>query len=369
MKKKIVCIALCVLLVVLIVAGAIVAAKVPHPINYPIDSIASAGVEGVQIVAEDADSVTLQKTVPGDFKVLMFTDMHLAGNNKTSRPTIENFVRAVQEEKPDLVLLGGDNVTGGMTGKRVPQLAEMFEKLGVYWGGVLGNHEGDNKYSVSRGEMVDTFASYDHCLMRRGLDTVDGDFNYKITLQNADGKTVQTIFCMDTYDEITDEEAIAHNVPDDFSHYDGARESQLKWYSESCAALKQEDPNAKAILLVHIPPYEMRAACEEGNFLYGDKLENCCCTAYDNGTFAAVRDSGITQAVFFGHDHVNTCGLMLDGVLLSYIEPSGYSAYGLHTRKGYTEKDWLQGYTKLTFAEDGAFEQEQVRYSVAFAEE
>ncbi len=368
MKKKILRIVLCCLLVVLVAGGAVLAAVLPHPINYPIDSIASAGVEGVQIVAEDADSVTLQKTVPGDFKVLMFTDMHLAGNNKTSRPTIENFIRAVQEEKPDFVLLGGDNVTGGLTGPRTRQLAEMFEKLGVYWGGVIGNHEGDNKFSITRAEMVDRFASYDHCVMRRGLDSVEGDCNYKITLQNADGKTVQTIFCLDTYDEITDEDAAAHNVPDDFSHYDGAHESQLQWYRDSAAALKRQDPNARSILLIHIPPYETRAAAEEGTFLYGDKRENCCVTAYDNGTFAAVRDSDVTQAVFFGHDHVNNFGLMLDGILLSYIEPSGYSAYGLHT-KGFDEKDWLQGYTKLTIGDDGVFEQEQVRYSVAYAEE
>ena len=75
-----------------------------------------------------------------------------------------------------------------MNRKRSAQFAEIFEQLGVYWGGVLGNHEGDNPYSVTRTEMVDIFSSHAHCVMLRGPEDIDGDCNYVIRLLDKDGK-------------------------------------------------------------------------------------------------------------------------------------------------------------------------------------
>lgn len=366
-KKKVLLCCLAALLVIAAVAGVIVYSQLPHALNYPIDKIEPLEHQSVNLVSQDTDTVTLQKQDGGAFRILMFTDQHLDGKNKTSYKTVDRMVQCIQKEQPDLVLLGGDNVTSGMNKKRAGQLAEIFEKLGVYWGGVIGNHEGDNPYSVTRTEMVDIFSSHAHCVMLRGPEDIDGDCNYAIRLLGSDGKLMETIFCLDTFDEISEETAAALTLYDKRSPYDGAHENQVQWYREKAEALKESDGDYKSILLMHIPLHAYDEAIETEAFLYGDKREDICSTIYDNGLFDAIQDVGVTQAVFCGHDHLNNFGVPYKGVLLSYIEPSGYGAYGMD-RRGAPESDWLQGYTTLQILPDGTFSQTQVRYAEVFGD-
>ena len=366
-KKKIALCCVAAVVVILIVAAIIVYSKLPHALNYPIDKIEPCEHQTVSLVSADTDAVTLQKNDDGAFRILMFTDQHLNGDNKTGYKTVARMVDAIQREKPDLVLVGGDNVTSGMNRKRSAQYAEIFEQLGVYWGGVLGNHEGDNKYSVTRTEMVDIFSSYDHCVMRRGPENIDGDCNYVIRLLDKDGKLVKTIFCLDTFDEISDETAASLTLYDKRTPYDGAHENQVQWYREKAEALKEPDGDYDSILLMHIPLHAYDEAIETEPFLYGDKREGICSTVYDNGLFDAIQEVGGTQIVFCGHDHLNNFGVQYKNVLLSYIEPSGYGAYGLG-KSGAPESEWLQGYTRLDLLPDGVIGQEQIRYAEVYGD-
>ena len=368
MKKKLI-IVLCVVLAVLIAGGAVGYSFLPHPLNYKIKAIAPVGND-ITVVDSGEDSVRIQKRSEGDFKVLMFTDMHLDGKNETSYLTIDHLVKNIQREKPDLVLLGGDNVTSGMNRRRAHQLAEIFEKLGVYWGGVLGNHEGDNKWSITRTEMVNIFASYDHCLMRRGLDAVTGDCNYALFIENTDGTLRKAFYFLDSFDEMTDAQKAETGWTEDMSSYDGPKADQIAWYADTAAAANEKYGENESILLIHIPLLQMRlnalpkgefSADQPGTqgFVYGAQRENVCCTGYENGLFEAVKAAG-TTTVFSGHDHVNTFAVEVEGVLMSYIEMSGYGSYSMRS-KGFPEQEWLQGYTALTIAADGAYEHKQVR--------
>lgn len=359
--KKTIKIVICILAAVLIAAGCITYALLPHPLNYDIGSITAVGSD-VSIAKQDEDSVTIRKNGDEDFKILMFTDMHLDGKNKTSSVTVDHLVKNIQREKPDLVLLGGDNVTSGMNRKRCRQLSEIFEKLGVYWGGVIGNHEGDNSFSISREEMVDIFSSYPHCVMRKGLDSADGNCNYSINILNSDGTLKETFFFLDTFDTMTQEQKDNFSITSDGSVYDGAHENQIEWYSKKVEQTRLMYGDFKSVLLMHIPLPQYTELAEKGEFSYGVNLENVCATAHDYGLFDAVKASGSTQAVFCGHDHLNSFGADYQGILLSYIEPSGYGAYGTE-KLGYDEKDRLQGYTVLQLNDDGTFEQTQVRNS------
>ena len=366
MKKKLI-IVLCAVLAVLISGGAVGYGFLPHPLNYKIKAIEPVGSS--LTVTESEDAVTVRKAGNGDFKILMFTDMHLDGKNETSFLTVDHLVKNIQREQPDLVILGGDNVTSGMNRKRAHQLAEIFERLGVYWAGVLGNHEGDNPYSVSRTEMVNIFSSYDHCLMRRGLDTVTGDCNYALLIENEDGSLRKAFYFLDSFDEMTDAQKAEYNWTDDMSSYDGPKADQIAWYAEKAAAVSGQYGEKESILVLHIPLLQMRQnALPKGGFsaeapgtegfVFGAQRENVCCTGYENGLFDAVKAAG-TTAVFCGHDHLNNFGVVVDGVLLAYIEMSGYGSYSMRS-KGFAEEEWLQGYTKLTLDENGDFIHEQI---------
>ncbi len=360
MKKRVLII-LCAVLAVLIAGGAVGYSFLPHPLNYDIRGISSVG-SSVEVLDDSVDSVTVRKNGEGAFKILMFTDMHLDGKNETSSLTVQYLVENIQKEQPDLVILGGDNVTSGLNRTRSHQLAKIFEQLGVYWAGVLGNHEGDNGWSVARADMVDIFASYPHCLMRRGDDAVTGDCNYVLNIENPDGTLMQTFYFLDSFDEMTDAQKADTGWTEDMSSYDGPKADQIAWYSAKVEETAAKYGPHDSIMVIHIPLLQMRAAAEGGTFLYGDKRESVCCTGYENGLFAAIKAGGSTKTVFCGHDHINNFGLEFDGVLLSYIEMSGYGSYSLYS-KGYPEAEWLQGYTKLELQKDGTFTQTQIRNS------
>ncbi len=98
----------------------------------------------------------------------------------------------------------------------------------------------------------------------------------------------------------------------------------------------------------------------ELRLLWGDKGENICCGGFDSGLFDAILASGSTKTVFCGHDHTNNFGVEYQGVVLTYIQQSGYGTGGL-LKKDIPESDWWQGYTRLTLADDGTFTHEQFR--------
>ncbi len=341
---------------------------IPQPLFYDVKGIESVG-SSVEVTADEADAVTIKKA-DGEFKVIMFTDIHLDGKNKTSEITVDNIVKNVQKEKPDLVIFGGDTITSVFNRKRAKQFCEIFERLGVYWAGVLGNHEGSGPFAISRKKNVEIFSSYKHCLMREGLEDVWGDGNYCINILNADGSLKKTFYFMDSGSEASEEDMKKYPAASDGRYiYDGVKDTQVAWYTSKVKEnTGKYGKTSKSVLVMHIPIYQMREAAEKTRFLYGNKLESVCSSCFDSGLFDAIKLLGNTEWLFFGHDHVNTFALELDGIILSYIEPSGYGSYTTSSKFGYEEKDWLQGYTKLMIEEDGTFSHEQIRNSAAQTE-
>ena len=314
----------------------------------------------IEIVSETEDSVTIKKNDDGEFKVVMFTDMHLKGDKELDEITISHMINNITEQKPDLVILGGDNVTYGFNKKRNVQLAELFENLGVYWATVLGNHEGDGFLSYDRAKVIELFSGYEHCLVRKGLADVEGNGNCTINILNSDGTLREVFFLMDSGDYMTQESKDKYGVSDPDDVYDGVKDSQVEWYKAKHDALTEEYGAFKSVTVVHIPIYQAEQDYSEGNFEYGDKREGVCESGFDAGLFDAMKEKGSAQAVYFGHDHVNNFGVMYEGILLSYMQPSGYAAYNMSSKFDAPESEWLQGCTVLNIAEDGTYTSERI---------
>ncbi len=353
--KKALKIILCVLLVVVIAGGVVTYALLPHPLNYNIKKTESVG-SNIEVIEKGTDSVTIKNNQKGNVKVITFTDMHLDGKNKTSKVTVSHFVENIQKEKPDLVILGGDNVTSIFNKKRCHQLAQIFEKLGVYWAAVLGNHEGDSSGSVSREEMVDIFSSYEHCLMLQGPEDVWGNGNYYINILNADDTLCHTFYFFDSGSRMSSEMKAEYGIDESENPYDGVKTSQVEWYKEAVKANKEKYGKYHSTAVLHIPLPQMETEAEKGEFLRGEKREGVCASGFDAGLFDAIKEMGTTEKVFFGHDHVNDFALMCDGIMLAYMEASGYGSYTTYSKFGYEEKDWLQGWTVFDIAPVGTYE-------------
>lgn len=272
--KKGLKIILALVLVLVIGAGSFVIYKNSQGISYDISSVDKLNSD-IEIVAETEDSVTVKMKSDKDFKVLMFTDTHLKGDKELDNKTVSYMVNNIKSQNPDLVILGGDNVTYGFNKKRNVQLAELFENLGVYWATVLGNHEGDGFLSYDREDVIKLFSSYDHCLVKEGKADVDGHGNCTINILNADGTLREVFFLMDSGDYMTEESKQEYGVTDEGEVYDGIKTSQVEWYKEKHDALVAEYGKFKSITVVHIPPYQAEKEYNEENFLYGKKKRRC----------------------------------------------------------------------------------------------
>lgn len=350
---------LALVLVAAIGFGGFIFYKSSQGIAYDIESLEKIQND-VELVSETEDSVTIRKKSDGDFKVVMFTDTHLKGDKELDSITATYLVKNIQEQNPDLVILGGDNVTYGFNKKRNVQLAELFEKLGVYWATVLGNHEGDGFMSYDRENVIKLFASYDHCLVREGKADVEGDGNCTINILNSDGTLREVFFLMDSGDYMTQESKDKYGVTDTDEVYDGIKDTQVQWYKDKHDEIQAEYGEFKSITVVHIPPYQAEKEYADGDFIYGEKREGVCESGFDAGFFDALKEKGSAQAVYFGHDHVNNFGVMCDGILLSYMQPSGYGAYNMSTKFDAPENEWIQGCTVLTIKENGTYDAERI---------
>ena len=348
-----------ILLVAIIGVGGFVTYKSTQGLAYDISSVERINCD-IEIVSEDIDSVTIKKNSDEDFRVVMFTDTHLKGDNELDSITLNYMVENIKQLNPDLVILGGDNVTYGFNKKRNVQLAELFENLGVYWATVLGNHEGDGFLSYGRKDVIELFSTYEHCLVKQGKEDVDGNGNCTINILNSDGTLKEVFFLMDSGDYMTDESKAEYGVTDPDEVYDGVKTSQVEWYKEKHDALTAEYGKFKSVTVVHIPPYQAEQEYTESDFLYGEKREGVCESGFDSGIMDAMIEKGSAQAVYFGHDHVNNFGVMYENILLSYMQPSGYAAYNMSSKFDAPENEWIQGCTVLNIAEDGTYTAERI---------
>lgn len=357
MKKALKIIAI-VLVVAIVGTGVFVAFKCSQGISYDISSVKKSE-SNVEIISEDIDGVTIRKNSDDDFRVLMFTDTHLNGK-KEDKTTVSYIVKNITEQNPDLVIFGGDNVSSGFNKKRNTEFAELMEKLGVYWATVMGNHEGKGILAVSKEENARIFSSYDHCLMLKGQDDIDGIGNYSVTVLNADDTVKEVFFFMDSGNYMSDELKEKYGITDTDDVYDGVKESQVEWYKEKHDAIEDKYGKFKSVTVVHIPPYQTEEGFEGSELLYGEKREGICESGFDSGIFDAMKEKGSAQAVFFGHDHVNDFGYAYEGITLSYIQPSGYGVYNMASKFDAPENEWIQGCTLLTIANDGTFTTENI---------
>lgn len=243
-----------------------------------------------------------------------------------------------------------------------------MEEMGVYWTLVLGNHAGDNAASISRQRMIDILASYPHCLVEKDIKTTNsgemvwGVGNHVINLLDAKGEIRQSLYFIDSGDEMTKEDIERYKEEIEATNkkkYDYIKDSQIQWYQETVSHINEiAKKTVKSVVFSHIPLVEFNTAYEkamagdaEAELLYGTKLETVCASGHNNGFFDVIHDFGSTQAFISGHDHVNDFAVKYQGIILAYNQNSGYSSYNLVTKK--KSDTLIQGYTVYTIDKDG----------------
>lgn len=299
----------------------------------------------------------------GKFKILQVSDLHLStgtgicrdavpplpGRCEADPRTLEFVGRILDSEKPDLVVLSGDQINGETSPDAqtaVFKFAELFVKRSIPYALIFGNH--DDEGSLSRAALMSMMDTLPYSLSEAGPATVDGVGNYivEVLARGTSHDSALTLYLLDTHAYSPDESR--------FHGYDWLKRSQIDWFRERAQTLRTSSAHKDyahirlnmAFVHIPLPEYRDTALVVEGT---GTWREPPTAPAFNAGFKDVLVENGIF-AVSCGHDHANDyCSLAphsqpgadalaefgadavknsRSSLLMCYAGGSGYGGYG-----------------------------------------
>lgn len=318
----------------------------------------------------------------GEFTVLHLTDFHeymlIEGKNfdditlvDNLKPRLTQFIEVCLEEvKPDLVVLGGDNIFGlsavaefmdtPISIMTYRAIAELFEEHEQYWTLTFGNH--DSESVLDKIDYLNEVVKYDYFIGGTEdekyfsakvfpTDTVIGNSyadyyvgNYSIPVYDETGTQIAyNIFVLDSG-------SYTLTPPADVPYLSITRE-QTDWYLSESEKLEQESGHiVPAVMFSHIPFAEMEDAYNAGNYLGGEEA-GWMLSTIPSPIYDAILARGDVKGVFFGHMHGSDVTVYGEGNghrLLMGITKATQSS-------GYDDTDSVLGMRVINLHTDGSF--------------
>lgn len=308
--------------------------------------IMSIGCFSAASMAAEVESVdnTLQFGEDGKFTVLHVTDIQdISPMSTVAKKFLSDTLDKV---KPDLVILGGDNIAGNCihtawgVERAIDEFMSVFEAKGVKVAAVFGNHDDENKCSTKYTQL-EIYQKYDCFVGCAGYTEEDHVGNYNLPVLSSDGS--RTAFNFWLIDSGT------YNGENDLDGYACVTETQINWYKQQSKALAEANGGVPvpSLAFQHIVVPEIfdalkevdkdtegakekyfKATDETKYYILpegaeGELNETPCPPDYSNGQFDAMKETGDVLAMVFGHDHTNTFNVEHEGVRL--INTAGLS--------------------------------------------
>lgn len=272
-----------------------------------------------------------------DFKVITFTDLHLADDSSAETIiTLTILEKHIVREKPDLVVITGDICLGPNAAEAQVALNSVFERNNQYYATILGNHDGEGT-GLTREENILNYEDFTYCVTTIGPDNIYGYGNYMINILGPNNVIKNTLVFMDSGDYATSEKCLQYGL--EFEEgYDCIKPDQIEWYENSLNSIKMQNNGIMPIsaLFIHIPLFEYSEAYNQAfnlndttdtTLLYGIRLEPECSSKINSLMFASILNVNSTKLVICGHDHVNDYSVMYQGVKLTYSQSMSYGSY------------------------------------------
>lgn len=334
-------------------------------------SLSSLGAAGVATVAAagaaaPAEAVELSRHPQrglkfgrdGKFKIVQFNDTQ--DDEKIDRRTLELMRAVLDDERPDLVILNGDNITGGCDTplemhQAMNNVVQPMEERAVPWAITFGNHDEDStpNSGLDEADMLAFYRSYRYNVNGPTARGVTGQGNSNLLIEGRGGRPAFNVWLLDSGRYAPD--TLAGQDFDGYPHWDWLRMDQVKWYYDTSVEVERRAGHVvPALMFIHIPLWEYRfmwfgsvdgrtdADHERGKARHrieGERNEDECPGPFNSGMFSAIQHRGDVRGVFCGHDHVNTYSGDYYGVLLGYAGNTGFGTYGL----GGAERNRLRG--------------------------
>ncbi len=331
--------------------------------------------------AEKAKKLQFDKD--GDFKVLHICDCQDGFPAQEKMFTYINYM--LENYKPDLVVLGGDNTVGEEETKAqaIEELVAPFVEHETYFTLVFGNH--DHQQGVEKEELLEMYQKYGgkYCLAYDADPDLTGVANHNLPIYSSDGEKIKfNLWLIDSNHYVTDENG-------DEIGYDSVREDQIEWYKNTYKKLEKEaGGKVYSLCFQHIVPGEVYDVMfpevkkplspltetynngkhypiflPDTSAFTGHLFENPSPGIYNYGQVDAMLETGDVLSILFGHDHI--CSYEIDYEGIKFINTPGvtFNSYG---------NEFTRGSRLITIKEDApdTFESEVITVNeVAYEDE
>ncbi|EAS35244.3 phosphoesterase [Coccidioides immitis RS] len=280
----------------------------------------------------------------GKFKIMQVSDLHLAtgfgvcrdpvpelrdGEKCEADPRTLEFVgKLLDEEKPDLVVLSGDQINGDTAPDAQTatyKFADLFIKRKIPYAAIFGNH--DDEGNLDRTALMTLMQNLPYSLSKPGPVDVDGVGNYVVEiLGHSSSHSALSLYMLDTHKYSPDERQ--------YPGYDWLKPSQISWFKNTAQSLKKDHQAYTHIHMnlafIHIPLPEYRNV--KGSY-HGNWLEAPTAPRFNSGFKDALIEENVVL-VSCGHDHANDYCMLeknakdLPALWMCYAGGSGFGGYG-----------------------------------------
>lgn len=290
-------------------------------------------------------SLTMNRGEP--FKIVQFADLHFGKegesyHNADEARTIEFMTCLVESERPDLIVLSGDNIMNtGVEG--IKELIRIMDAYQTPYTFIFGNHDAESSLKgYCKRDVSDYLENSDspYLLYRSGYveDTAENRYgNFSISLTDAEtGDLLGALVMIDTgtYDYAA-------------GRYQSITEGQIAWYKSEISRLngiysKQKNNEHEIVPTLtygHMQLKELFIAyqkAENGDgaaFVYDQKLNGWMSNTVlgEAGTepspfYTAMKEMRSAKAYLCGHMHGLFYHVKMDGILLGFCPQIGVSS-------------------------------------------
>ena len=282
----------------------------------------------------------------GKFKIMQISDTQDIDIPREA--TIMFMEKALDAEKPDLVVFTGDQLAGGKIDTAegvyagIKAILQPVVDRGIPFTVVFGNHDNDDGCPVSRDEQFAYYQTFPGCLAYDAVPEMYGTGTHNLPIYASEGsETKFNLWMIDSndYDRVN-------------GGYDYVHQDQIDWYEKTSKALEEKEGHlVPSIAFQHIIVPEVAELLVDSPFsgenaiskvingenkllmlkpgkASGILLEFPCPSNTNSGQFASWKERGDVIAASFGHDHINTFIGNVDGIDLVMCPGVTFQSYG-----------------------------------------
>ncbi|MBQ3136009.1 MAG: metallophosphoesterase [Clostridia bacterium] len=290
----------------------------------------------------------------GTFKIMQIADIQ--EDYPVNPDTIKLITLSLEKEKPDLVVLTGDQIQAYSScyfkdgERKIREVINAFitpiEERNIPFCITFGNHDDDGP--LDKASQIEIYASYSCSRFGTPRSSSDkGTYSLQI-FDSAKEKEIFNIYLIDS------------NKKEPDGAYSPVKKEQIEWYRNERERLRNKTGNyLPSFVFQHIPVpefYDILIKCAKkekgaveafksrkntfwkldsetmanGGFMH----ESPAVPEINTGEFDALKEKGDVIGLFAGHDHINSFIKNKDGIDLGYCQGAGFNTYGPGSKRG-----------------------------------